>query len=54
MNIIFEDPKTGFIYKDVGDKKNYGVFHKKEADDKQLGWIPKTNVQYMMEKETSK
>ena len=49
MKIVFQDPKTGFIYKDVGDKKNYAIFHKDEGD-KQLGWIDKPNVQHMIDK----
>lgn len=50
MNIIFKDLKTGFIYKDVGDKQNYGIFHRDMAEDRQLGWMNKANVNHLLEK----
>ena len=49
MKIIYEDKKTGFIYKDVEDKQNYGIFHR-DTGDKQHGWISKNVVKDMIDK----
>jgi len=54
MIIIYEDPKTGFIYKDLGNKQSYGIFHKNEPEDKQLGWMIKAAVKHMADKELPK
>jgi hypothetical protein len=54
MDIILKDSKTGFIYKEVGCKINYGIFHRDEPEDKQLGWIIKAAVKHMVDKELPK
>jgi hypothetical protein len=38
----------------VGCKINYGIFHRDEPEDKQLGWIIKTAVKHMADKELPK
>jgi hypothetical protein len=33
--------EQGFIFKEVGDKLNYAIYHKQDNGKKLLGWIRK-------------
>ena len=46
---------TGFIFKDIGDKDNYAIFHEKEqSGNKLLGWISRKTVEYEVAKNGKK
>ena len=48
---IIHTDENGFIYKDMKNKLDYGIFHSSvEEGKKLLGWIRKFCIKHMMNK----
>jgi len=48
---IVHTNKNGFIFKDVGNKLDYGIFHSSiNGGKKLLGWIRKFCIKYQLDK----